>query len=98
MSGKFTDEALKLWDEIPDTEKEVWTKDVQCQQCTAPIPADAYNGSIHEGHLALFHRCTKCGNEEVRTISPRFHDQQEIDDDFEAWAKAKRAENPDMFK
>ena len=98
MSGTFTDEAQKLWDEIPDEEQKVWTIDVKCQKCSAPIPSDGYNGSIYEGELALFHRCPQCGNEEIRTINPGLQDQQTIDDDFEAWAKAKRNTNPDMFK
>lgn len=98
MSGKFTEEALDIWNKLTDSEKETWTTNAFCQMCKAPIGKDDFNGSIHEGELALFHKCEQCGNREVRLIDTTNKKNQDIDNDFDNWARAKREKYPDALK
>ncbi len=98
MSGEFTEEALEIWNTMTDAEKDSWTTGASCQMCKTPIGKNDFNGSIYEGELALFHNCEQCGNKEVRLVDVTKKKEKNIDDDFEAWAKAKREKYPDKFK
>ena len=98
MTNRFSGEALTLWNKLSDEEKDDWTTGVSCQKCQAKIEKTAFNGSVYEGQLALFHECEQCGNKEVRLIDVEPQNQQEIDDDFERWKKQKQAQHPERFK
>lgn len=94
----FSDEALMMWNRLSEVEQKEWTQNLSCQKCKAEIDPANINGSIHEGQLALFHECRACSNKEVRLIDVQEQSQQAVDDDFEQWAKSKRAQRPDLFK
>ncbi len=98
MTSRFTGEALELWNQLSEEEKDAWTEGVYCQKCLTKIEKTDYNGSIYEEQLALFHMCSKCGNKEVRLIDVELQNQEAIDDDFERWKKQKQAEHPERFK
>lgn len=98
MNIKFTEEAQLLWDKLTEEEQRSWTTNRVCGKCQAEYPIDEFNGSIFEGQLALFHRCTICDNKEVRLIDPDQQTQAEIDDDFNRWLESKKKSHPDAFK
>lgn len=98
MKQNFTEEALALWNKIPEEDQVAWLSNVACQKCQATIDTSEFNGSMYEGQLALFHMCRECGNKEVRLIDIKQENQQAIDDDFERWKEQKKAANPGLFK
>jgi hypothetical protein len=93
----FTDEALEFWNQLSETEQAEWTENLFCQKCKAEIDPANMNGSVHEGQLAFFHECSQCSNKEVRLVDVMEQSQKAIDDDFEKWAKSKRAARPELF-
>ncbi|MCP4749756.1 MAG: hypothetical protein GY866_02595 [Proteobacteria bacterium] len=98
MGMNFTEEALELWNQLEEDEKEKWTTQLFCQKCNAEINVEDINVSIHEEQLALFHKCKQCENKEVRLIDVGLQDQKAIDHDFEQWVKSKKAAHPERFK
>lgn len=98
MAPNLTEDARQLWDQLSETDKQSWTHGASCQQCSEPIDPDAFNGSVHEGQLALFHHCDICGNKEVRLIDVDPTRQEDIDDDFERWLQSKKEARPESFK
>lgn len=97
MKIKMSDEAQPLWDKLGKEDQKFWTSNVYCQKCKEEIKATDFSGSIYEEQLALFHCCQKCGNKEVRLIEIDEKRQEDIDDDFENWVKAKKAANPEKY-
>ncbi len=97
MKIKMTDEAQMLWSRLNQADQESWVTNTTCQKCSHPIEPTDFSGSIYEGQLALFHRCTQCDNKEVRLIDVEEQNQKAVDDDFEAWVKAKKAANPEKY-
>ncbi len=79
MTIKITDEALPLWNQLTEEEKESWTSDVTCQKCQKPVNANDFSGSLYEDQLALFHLCKQCGNKEVRLVEVVNQSQKQID-------------------
>ena len=67
---KFTAEAKKRWEKVPEWAIEEIIDSVWCSQCRAGVPMQLCEGKMVGRSLVLRGTCEKCGSEVARVIEP----------------------------
>jgi hypothetical protein len=67
---KFTPQAKKRWQQIPEWARKELIEAVWCSQCRTGVPMQVREGKMSGGSLPLGGICVKCGSEITRVIEP----------------------------
>jgi hypothetical protein len=67
---KFTADAKRRWEQVPESAKKEILDAVWCTHCRTGTPMQLGEGKISKGSLILSGTCKKCGGEIARLIEP----------------------------
>ena len=67
---KFTSDAKKRWEQVPESARKEIMESVWCSQCRTGVPMRLREGKMSGGSLVLRGTCKKCGSEVARVIEP----------------------------
>lgn len=65
---KFTPQAKKRWEQIPEWARKELIETVWCSQCRTGVPMQVRGGKMSGGSLVLNGICMKCSSETTRVI------------------------------
>jgi hypothetical protein len=65
---KFTPEAKRFWQGLPDGHKELIIANVWCGSCRNAMTIVNFSGKVEGGDLILEGECQKCGDPIARLI------------------------------
>lgn len=67
---KFTPQAKKRWEQIPERTRKDIIENVWCPQCRTGVPMQLREGTMSRRSLVLRGACKKCGSEAARIVEP----------------------------
>jgi len=67
---KFTADARKRWEQVPQRARREIMESVWCSQCRTGVPMHLREGKMSGRSLVLRGTCKKCGSETARVIEP----------------------------
>ncbi len=67
---KFTADAKKRWEQVPERTRREIMESVWCSQCRTGVPMQLREGKMSGRSLVLRGTCKKCGSEAARVIEP----------------------------
>jgi hypothetical protein len=68
MSKKFTPQAAKFWENIPESARKALLSNVWCGQCRGTTTIIDFKGEIKQGDLVLSGFCKACNSPVARLI------------------------------
>jgi hypothetical protein len=65
---KFTQPALKFWENIPEKIRRELIANVWCSRCRHDVIVTNFSGSIKDGKLLLVGKCAECRGDVAKVI------------------------------
>lgn len=67
---KFTPQARKRWEQVPDWAQARILETVWCKKCLKGTSIELHAGRMEDKCLILEGKCKSCGNDVVRLVEP----------------------------
>jgi hypothetical protein len=67
---RFTPQAKKRWDEVPEWARKEIIENVWCTRCRTGVSMQIREGQMSAGSLVLRGTCKQCGHEVARVVEP----------------------------